>query len=388
MISALHNKRSLTFYGLPIRPLEITRIHGYTNGVKAAAISSVSHMTANTTAEFNKQLNGFFNSLNTERDKISQKVSEGLAHDSHYVGARGDGVKLAWSYEKVDIEMGGKGSAKWNPKQREEIRRTGKVRGAEGHHQKNVAAHPYDQGNPDNIKLYQSREEHLRKGHNGDFRNESDGCYIDKNKMLRITNRKRVFVNELRGIGIAAAIGAGIGFTIGFAVTLAQSGVMPDTLKYAVAEGGKSGMASGIQAVVSYGIGRTIGQMATCTLEGILSNCGIIVTKNISQICNMGAVGMLTIMVFSTYQFMKLVHNGMACKQALLQVSKQALFSLSLLVLSIIVQCVYGGYAGVVVSAVATTALVSYTLINTVYQRKLVENIQLYMIEKAKPLFA
>ena len=43
-------------------------------------------------------------------------------------------------------------------------KRNWKVRGAEGHHQKNVADHPEDQGDPDNIKFYKSRKEHLEKG--------------------------------------------------------------------------------------------------------------------------------------------------------------------------------------------------------------------------------
>ena len=107
----------------------------------------------------------------------------------------------------------------------QEIKETGKVRGAEGHHQKNVADHPEDQGDPDNIKFYKSRKEHLEKGHNGDFHNSSDAPKIDKDKMLKKTNSKRVFRNEIKGIGIAAAIGIGVGFTIGFAVSLAQTGV-------------------------------------------------------------------------------------------------------------------------------------------------------------------
>ena len=42
--------------------------------------------------------------------------------------------------------------------------------------------------------------------------------------MLKKTNSKRVFRNEIKGIGIAAAIGIGVGFTIGFAVSLAHLG--------------------------------------------------------------------------------------------------------------------------------------------------------------------
>jgi len=60
---------------------------------------------------------------------------------------------------------------------------------------------------------------------------------IDKNKMLKDTNSKRVFKNELHGLGVAVAIGLGVGFTIGFAVTLAQSGITPESVKLATIEG-------------------------------------------------------------------------------------------------------------------------------------------------------
>ena len=53
----------------------------YTGGITATAISAAVYTTASTTAQFNNQLNVFFNSLYAERDRISQKVSEGLAND-------------------------------------------------------------------------------------------------------------------------------------------------------------------------------------------------------------------------------------------------------------------------------------------------------------------
>ena len=101
-------------------------------------------------------------------------ANRALAADPNFRGSRSKGVKLAWKYEKADIEMGGKGSANWNENQRQEILENGKVRGAEGHHQRNVADHPEDQADPNNIKYYKSREEHLQEGHGGDFKNESD----------------------------------------------------------------------------------------------------------------------------------------------------------------------------------------------------------------------
>lgn len=135
--------------------------------------------------------------------------------------------------------MGGSGSANWNKSQQQEILENGSIRGAEGHHQRNVADHPYDQANPDNIKFYESRQEHLQNGHNGDWRNESDAPMIDKDEMLRHTNRKRVIGNELKGVGIAAIIGFATGASIGFIVTLAQNGLSPESFKLAAIEGGK-----------------------------------------------------------------------------------------------------------------------------------------------------
>lgn len=388
MLSELRSNKSLTFYQPSLAQPTPNLASTYIGGLSATAISTTTYMTASTTTQFNNQLNKFLNVLHAERERISQKVANGLANDPTYTGARNDGVNLAWKYEQADVGMGGKGSARWNAQQRQEIRDTGRVRGAEGHHQKNVADHPSDQGNPDNIKFYKSRNEHLQKGHRGDFHNQSDAPYIDKNKMLRRTNTNRVFRNELKGIGIAAAIGVGVGFSIGFAVSLAESGITPDSIKYALVEGGKAGSSSGIQAIAGYGIGRTLGQLATNALEGILSNIGVTMTENISKMCNMGAVGTITIAVFSAYQFIKLIHNGIAVKEAVIQVGKQTLFSLSLLAVSIAAQGIWGGSAGLIVSISIGFIFIATSLVKAVHDRHCSEKIRLYMIDKCKPSFA
>ena len=296
MLTALRNNKSLTFYQTTEFRPKFSVDSSYTGGITATAISSTAYTTATVTTQFNNQLNAFLDAFHAERERIANKVAEGLAKDSEYTGARNDAVKLAWDYEKADVEMGGRGSSDWDDAQCQEIKETGKVRGAEGHHQKNVADHPEDQGDPDNIKFYKSRKEHLEKGHNGDFHNSSDAPKIDKDKMLKKTNSKRVFRNEIKGIGIAAAIGIGVGFTIGFAVSLAQTGVTPDSIKYALINGGKSGLSSGIQSTIGYGIGRTVGQLASQALTGVFSNVGLEITENIAKMCNMGAVGVKNFM--------------------------------------------------------------------------------------------
>lgn len=388
MISAIKNNKSLTFYQPTYSSSNTNLSAAYTGGIGATVIATAVYNTSNTTVQFNNQLNGFLNSFQAQRDRISQKVSEGIAGDPAYQGARQDGVDMAWKYEKADVELGGKGSEKWNKQQRQEIKKTGRVRGAEGHHQKNVKDHPQDQGNPDNIKFYKTRDEHFKKGHKGNFKNKSDGSFKNKDKMLKNTNSKRVFKNELRGVGIAAAVGAGIGFTIGFAISLAESGVTPDTVRYAIAEGGRSGIASGVQSMFGYGIGRTLGQLATSAVEGTLSNFGVVMTENITKMCNMGAVGAITIAVFSAYQFIKLKRAGAGGKEAIIQVGKQALFSLSLLAVSIAAQGIWGGPAGVIVSISTGIIFITYSMTDIVHQRKFSEKIRVYMIDKCRPEFA
>ncbi len=387
MILEIRKKKSLTFY----QPTSIQQnthlLSSYAGGIGAIAIETTVNAISTNTTQFNNQLNGFLNTLHAQRDRIAQKVSEGLANDLSYQGARNDGVKLAWDYEKADVEMGGKGSVNWNKEQQQEIRENGKVRGAEGHHQKNVADHPEEQGNPDNIKFYKSREEHKEQGHNGNWKNESDAPMIDKDKILKKTNAKRVLKNEFRGVSIAAAIGVGIGFTIGFAISIAQSGVTPDSIKYAISEGGRTGAVSGIQSVVSYGIGRTIGQLATDAVEGMLSNLGVNITENISRMCGMTAVGAITIAVFSTYQFIKLKRDGIVTREAAIQIGKQALFSLSLLAVSIAAQGIFGGPAGLIVSISTGIVFITYSIVDITHQRKMSEKIRVYMIDRCKPLF-
>lgn len=383
MLTSLKNNRSLTFYQQPeVKRNSINSL--YAGGVSAVPISSVSYTTMTTTNGYNAQLNNYLTKLNSLRASDAQRYDLSTPNQA----ARNMGVKRAWMYEKADIEMGGNGSANWNADEKAQILEHDSVRGAEGHHQQNVADHPEQQANPDNIKFYKDREEHLQKGHNGDWGNESNEPMTDKNKMLEKTNSKRVFKNELKGLGLAVAIGAGVGLTIGFITTLAQSGITPDTLKLAAVEGAKSGLESGVMSAVGYGIGRTIGEVATQAVSGVLENIGVTITENVSKMVNMGAVGALTIAVFSTYQFVKLKIKGVATKEALIQTGKQALFSLSLLAVSIAAQGIWGGAAGIIVSVSIGIIMITYSVVDAVHQLHFAEKIRIYTIEKCYPSFS
>ena len=386
MFTALKNNHSLTFYrsipSIQIRSLSVSNI----GGISSVAIANTSMATMSITRGFNAQLNNYW----TDFDSLRANDAVKLNLDAPNQNARNTGVKRAWQYEKADIEMGGKGSANWDKNQRNEILNSDNhtVRGAEGHHQQNVSDHPEQQANPDNIKFYKTKDAHLQKGHGGDFHNESNSPKIDKNKMLENTNSRRVFKNEFRGLGIAAAIGCGVGITIGFAVTIAQSGITPESLRLAVIEGTRGGLEGGLLAIAGYGIGRTIGNVISSAATGLLGNLGVNITENILNMVNMGVVGSLTILTFSVYQFVKLKQQGIATREALIQVGKQALFSLSLLAVSMIAQGIWGGPAGIIVSVSIGIILVTYTVGQTVHQRHFAEKVRIYMIEQCRPKLA
>jgi hypothetical protein len=383
MLTSLKNNRSLTFYQQT--KAKYRSVNGsYAGGVSAVPISRVSFTTMSTANGYNAQFNGYLIKLNTLRAGDAQRYNLSSPNQA----ARNMGVKRAWMYEKADIEMGGSGSANWSAEEKAQILKHDSVRGAEGHHQQNVSDHPEQQANPDNIKFYKTKDEHLQDGHDGNWDNESNKPLTDKNKMLEKSNSKRVFKNELKGLGLAVVIGSAVGLTIGFITTLAQSGITPDTLKLATIEGLKSGAESGILSAAGYGIGRTIGEVASQAISGVLENAGITITENISKMVNMGVVGALTIVVFSTYQFIKLKLKGVATREALIQTGKQALFSLSLLAVSIAAQGIWGVAAGIIVSVSIGVIMITYSVADTVHQRHFAEKIRIYTIEKCYPSFS
>lgn len=382
MLTAIKKNRSLTFYQQPVTAMRKDS-PAYAKGTSAAATASISYQTSSIITGYNRQLQTFLTDLNLKRSLDASRLDLTKPNSA----ARSQGVKRAWEYEKADVEMGGSGSSNWSKEQRAEIKSTGKVRGAEGHHQKNVADHPAQQADPDNIKFYEDRSAHLHQGHQGDFHNSTDADPIDKNAMLKRTNTKRVWRKDIQGLGMAVAIGAGIGMTIGFITTLAQSGVTPDTLKLALAEGAKGGLESGLLGGVGYGIGRTVSEVITQALGGTLGKLAPEMAQKLTGMINMGVVGTLTILAVSTYQFIKLKCHGVATKEALIQTGKQALFSLSLLAVSIAAQGIWGGAAGMIVSISIGVIFISYSVADSVHQRHFADRVRVYMIEKCCPQY-
>ena len=147
-------------------------------------------------------------------------------------------------------------------------------------------------------------------------------------------------------------------------------------------------MISGLESSIIYGIGRTIGQIAINAMEGILSNIGIEITQNISKMCSMAVVGGITISIFAIVHFIQLRKKGISLKESVIKVGKQVLFSSFLLLISILAQGVYGGFAGIIVSVSAGIIIVTYNIVDILQQKELLEKLKIYMIEKSKPNFS
>lgn len=214
--------------------------------------------TAETTRCYNVECDRYREELRTEAERDKKELDRKLAEQPDYTRDRHKGVKTAWGYEKADVNMGGKGSIEggWSESEREEIKRTGKVSGAEGHHGKSVAKHPEGQTDPNNIIFYHSRQEHKDKGHNGDFRNPSSGENINKDEMLKKTNQKRVWESE----GAAAATVFVVGFTCGCTKEVyqecKQKGVSWNSICTGFKKGLKKGAVTGLAALAGYGFVR------------------------------------------------------------------------------------------------------------------------------------
>lgn len=114
-----------------------------------------------------------FDSLAAAKDCVDQ------IREAHAIAnARRNAVDKAWKQEKELVEKTDKGTRNWNEKELEELKKTGRVSGYDGHHINNVHDHPEMAGDPNNIKFL-TRDEHY-DAHDGDWTNATKGDLIDR----------------------------------------------------------------------------------------------------------------------------------------------------------------------------------------------------------------
>ena len=201
-----------------------------------------------------------------------------------------------------------------------------------------------------------------------------------------------MFKTKLLGIGAAVAIGLGTGLTIGIIVSLAQNGLSPESIKNAFVCGAKTGAESAVLAGAGTLLGETVGLVATKSLTEVVlgrigGNLAESMLENITKMCNMAAVGAITIIACSIYTFAKLKIMGMSTKEALLRTGKSAALSGSILVLAIVAQGIWGGPAGIVVSVIAGVVMTGVVVYQSAHDREIREQISLKVIELSCPQY-
>lgn len=390
MLTVAKKNRSLTFYNLSSkRNISEKKYTPFFNLIPTLN-TNVAVSSLNCTRSFNKQLDEKLTYLINKEDKITQRLQVKLKENPQFKGYRRKGVELALEYEKADVEMGGKGSANWSREERKQLIKDGKVSGVEGHHSNNVANYVEEQADPNNIKFYKDRETHKNEGHKGNFKNPSTGEKIDRKNMLRKTNLKRIFKNEVQGLSFTIAIALGVGFTINFIINVAQSGIRNDNVKEIVSNSSNGLGEIGIVAGINYIIGRTMGETLQNAIINYIKMSGGNISENVIKMCDMMSIGILTTSVFFIYSFMKLKKKGMETKKALLSSGKQASISLSILLVSLIVQKMYGGLTGILVGACLgiglTICYLTYEVFDIKKNKELYEKIYILIVQGHKPI--
>ena len=98
--------------------------------------------------------------------------------------ARKTGVRRAWAQELKLLRETGNTFTEFTAKEKDELLRTGKVSGYEGHHINSVQSSAKTSDlemmmNPDNIKFVKGRKAHIDE-HGGDWHNETSGPLLDR----------------------------------------------------------------------------------------------------------------------------------------------------------------------------------------------------------------
>lgn len=424
MLGTLKNKKSLTFYGLNSFKLYsdkkeanikrfdfIPNLSAYTGAV-----------TLSITGKYNKEINNYIESMRKIQvilnekarihiSNIKREINNPTAKQLRYQSTwgrvkleilRNDLMNLKLT-RKINLPLSNKLKEKifniikdqditnMTLKQLKEIKKIiNKEIVYEVHHGQSISSNAYEQNNFDNLEILE-KEYHRNIRHGGNTRNPTNEPFIDRKSKIKQGNKKRVFKNELKGLGLTVAIALGIGITINFAISLAQSGVNNEKIKEAMLNSSEGIGEIGVLTAVDYITGRIIGESLANSLKDIIEYLGINMTENIDKICQLSGVGIITLVVFSTYNYIKLRKRGLSKRESLYQVGKQAVPSLSILVISLLAQAIYGGSAGYIVGAslglIFLVSVTTYTIINIQQTKAIFEKTYILTINEHKPIF-
>ena len=305
---------------------------------------------------------GWNNIYDTERN-INDKAQ--------YSRLRSKGVRTAWRYEETSIKLGGKGSADWTRSERAQIQQNGKVKGAQGHHQMNVHDHPDFMAEASNIKFYRNNKEHLEKGHGGNFRNESNKDFINKDRMLIHDYERNLLRQEVYAAGFAAIIGFSISSSLTIISELTENGIDPKTAKKAILDASIEGAKGAGSSILYYG-GFRLGGAAIEGIANYLSLSGKTLNFLKSSSGKIAIIGGVIIAGDSIIQTTKDIYNGASTGEALLNTSKKQAVPIVLLGITCI-NPVAGG--------VASVLTLGYDVTTSYFKKSLMRNIERYTFE-------
>ena len=309
--------------------------------------------------------------------------------------ARNAGVRIAWLYEAEDIKMGGKGSIEggWTEEEirelseRVEDKKLAGVKGAEGHHQKNAASHPEHQADPKNIKFFRTREQHKEIGHRGDWKNETDDPFIDKDQMLKNTIRRNNIKAELANVKAVVYMAAGTGFLLGAAVTFAFDGVSLKTIQKAIIRGSKQAVKSTVYSLAGYGIGRIAGERLTDAVVKQLVSYGIQFSPPKIALLNQTISGVVVSTLFLSAAYVRLRISGVSAEMAMRQLTPVMGMSIVGLILSSIIGYFFKKPGMFVFSVLWTAGQVWYMKIKDNHRREIIREVEFFRLEHSMPIY-
>ena len=294
-----------------------------------------------------------------------------IHNTSQYSRLRSKGVKTAWDYEKTSIKLGGKGSAGWNKAERTQILKNGKVKGAQGHHQMNVHDHPDFMAEASNIKFYRSNKEHLQEGHGGNFRNESNKEFIDKDRMLIHNYERRLLKQEAYAFVFAAVFGFTLSSSLTIIADYAENGIDPKRAKQTLLKATKEGALGAGSSLLYYG-GYRIGGLAVEGLANYLSVSGKTLNFLKSSSGKIAIIGGLIIIGDSVWQTSKDLNRGIGLGESLYKSAQKQAVPAALLTLTCFAPKV---------GAVATVIFMGYDYTKSFIESRLRKKIEIYTID-------
>lgn len=342
----------------------ISSVNYNLQGVNCSVLSTnqanLKSFFANEYAKLNKI--GWKNIFDTERN---------IGDKTQYSRLRSKGVRTAWRYEKVSIKLGSKGSANWNRSERAQILQKGRVKGAQGHHQKNVHDHPDFMAEASNIKFFRSNKEHLIKGHGGNFRNESNKELIDKDLMLIHDYERSLLRQEAYAVGFAALIGFSLSTSLTIITELTENGIDPKNAHKVLLHASLEGTKGAGSSILYYG-GYRIGGAA---IDGIANYISL--SEKTMKFVKSGSgkiaiIGGVIILGDSIFQTTRDIFKGVSVGDALLNTSKKQAVPVVLLAMTYI-----NPYAG----GIASVLTIGYGVMTSYFKKQLMKKIENYTFD-------